>query len=101
MIFSTVNNEAVVDKIFTIAGYTYGPLLGLYTFGLFTNLKANGRLTPFIAVLSPLICFFLSEYSVELFNGYKFGFELILLNGFLTFTGLLAFSKRDAGHQAL
>jgi len=101
MIFSTVNNEAVVDKIFTIAGYTYGPLLGLYTFGLFTKLKANDRLTPFIAVLSPLICFFLSEYSVELFNGYKFGFELILLNGFLTFTGLLAFSKWDAGHQAL
>ncbi|HBE41160.1 MAG TPA: sodium:solute symporter [Bacteroidales bacterium] len=101
MIFSLVNDEAVIDKIFTIAGYTYGPLLGLYTFGLFTKRKANDRLTPFIAVLSPVICLFLNAYSVQLFNGYKFGFEMLLLNGFLTFMGLFAFSKRDADHQAL
>jgi Na+/proline symporter len=94
LIFSTLNDEAVVDKIFTIAGYTYGPLLGLYSFGLFTKRKVNDRITPFIAILSPVICFFLSEYSLQLFNGYKFGFELILLNGFLTYTGLLMFSKK-------
>ncbi len=101
MIFSLVNDKAIIDKIFTIAGYTYGPLLGLYTFGLFTRRKANDRLTPFIAILSPVICYLLSEYSVQLFNGYKFGFELILLNGFLTFMGLLIFSKRDDAHQSL
>ena len=93
MIFSLVNDEAVIDKLFTIAGYTYGPLLGLYSFGLFTRRKVNDRLTPFIAILSPVICFILSRYSVQLFNGYKFGFELLLLNGLLTFIGLFIFSS--------
>jgi hypothetical protein len=86
----------VIDKLFTIAGYTYGPLLGLYSFGLFTRRSVKDNITPVIAVLSPVICFFLSKYSVQLFDGYKFGFELILLNGFLTFLGLLLFSRKSA-----
>jgi Na+/proline symporter len=95
LIFKALNNEAIIDKLFTIAGYTYGPLLGLYTFGLFTRRRAKDRVTPFIAVLSPVICYFLSMYSEELFNGYKFGFELLLLNGFITFAGLWAFSHKS------
>ncbi len=95
MIFSVVNDEAVIDKLFTIAGYTYGPLLGLYSFGMFTKRVVKDKITPVIAILSPVICFFLSKYSVELLNGYKFGFELLLLNGFLTFTGLWIFSRRN------
>lgn len=95
MIFSVLENKAVIDKLFTIAGYTYGPLLGLYSFGLFTSRRVSDRVTPVIAVLSPVICYILSRYSVELFNGYKFGFELLLLNGFLTFMGLLLFSKKN------
>jgi solute:Na+ symporter, SSS family len=94
MIFSVVSDEAVIDKLFTIAGYTYGPLLGLYSFGMFTSRKVKDGLTPVIAILSPVTCYFLSRYSVELFNGYKFGFELLLLNGLLTFLGLWAFSRR-------
>jgi Na+/proline symporter len=94
LMFSFLNDRAVIDKLFTIAGYTYGPLLGLYSFGLFTKRNVNDKITPFIAILSPSICFFLSKYSVELFNGYKFGFELLLLNGLLTFAGLAIFSKR-------
>ena len=94
LIFSKLSDKAVIDKLFTIAGYTYGPLLGLYSFGLFTNRKVNDRLTPVIAIISPLVCYFLSRYSVELFNGYKFGFELLLLNGLLTFIGLLIFSSK-------
>jgi Na+/proline symporter len=94
MVFSAVNDEAVIDKLFTIAGYTYGPLLGLYSFGLFTKRVVKDKVTPFIAILSPVICYFLSTYSVQLLNGYKFGFELLLLNGLLTFTGLWAFSRK-------
>jgi len=94
LIFRSLNDRAIIDKLFTIAGYTYGPLLGLYSFGLFTQRQVNDRLTPFIAVLSPVACFFLSMYSVELFNGYKFGFELLLLNGLLTFAGLWIFSHK-------
>ena len=94
LIFSTLNDRAVVDKLFTIAGYTYGPLLGLYSFGLFTRREVNDRLTPFIAIISLLACYFLSKYSEVLFNGYKFGFELLLLNGFITYTGLFIFSRK-------
>lgn len=94
LIFRSLNDEAVIDKIFTIAGYTYGPLLGLYSFGLFTKRQINDRLTPCIAIISPVICYLLSVYSEELFNGYRFGFELLLVNGALTFAGLLAFSRK-------
>lgn len=95
IMFSKLNDKAVIDKLFTIAGYTYGPLLGLYSFGLFTKRVVNDKITPAIAIFSPLACFFLSKYSVELFNGYKFGFELLLLNGLLTFAGLYIFSKKN------
>ncbi len=94
LIFSTLNDRAVIDKLFTIAGYTYGPLLGLYSFGLFTKRKVYDRITPFIAFTSPVLCFFLSKYSEVLLNGYKFGFELLLVNGFITFTGLWIFSTK-------
>ena len=98
LIFSTLNDRAVIDKLFTIAGYTYGPLLGLYSFGLFTKRIVNDKITPAIAVFSPVACFFLSKYSVVLLNGYKFGFELLLLNGLLTFVGLYIFSRgKDNG----
>jgi solute:Na+ symporter, SSS family len=94
LIFRSLNDRAVIDKLFTIAGYTYGPLLGLYSFGLFTERNVNDRITPFVAIISPIACFFLSKYSQIIFNGYKFGFELLLLNGFLTFIGLYLFSSK-------
>jgi solute:Na+ symporter, SSS family len=94
MAFSMLNDRAVIDKLFTIAGYTYGPLLGLYSFGLFTKRQVNDKITPAIAIFSPVACFFLSKYSVELLNGYKFGFELLLLNGLITFIGLWLFSRK-------
>jgi Na+/proline symporter len=92
LVFKKLNDKAVIDKLFTIAGYTYGPLLGLFSFGLFTKRKVLDKATPYIAIFSPVICYILSKYSVELFNGYKFGFELLLLNGLLTFIGLWVFS---------
>jgi len=94
LIFKVLNNKAVIDNLFTIAGYTYGPLLGLFTFGLFTKRKVIDKVTPIIALISPLVCFFLGNYSEILFNGYRFGFEMLLVNGFLTFTGLFIFSKK-------
>ena len=95
LIFRTLNDKAVIDKLFTIAGYTYGPLLGLYSFGLITRRIVNDKMTPVIAIISPVACFFLSKYSVLLFNGYKFGFELLLLNGLLTFIGLYIFCRKN------
>ena len=96
VLFRAINDRAVIDKLFTVAGYTYGPLLGLFAFGLFTKYPVSDRWVPLIALLSPLICFFLSENSVNIFHGYRFGFELLILNGFITFVGLLMVRKRAA-----
>ena len=93
LIFRALNDKAVIDKLFTIAGYTYGPLLGLYSFGLFTRRQVKDKMTPVIAILSPVVCFIIGTNSQAWFNGYKFGFEMLLVNGFLTFMGLLAFSS--------
>ena len=95
ILFRPFHNESLIDKVFEIAGLTYGPLLGLYTFGLFVKKrKANDKAVPFIAVASPIISYLLNIYSEELFFGYKFGFEILIVNGLLTFIGLLIFSKK-------
>jgi Na+/proline symporter len=95
IIFRKINDKAIIDKLFTIAGYTYGPLLGFFSFGLFTKWQVKDKWVPFIAVASPVLCYFLSTYSIQLLNGYKFGFELLIINGLLTFFGL--FLLRKAG----
>ncbi len=95
MIFRSLNDRAVIDKLFTIAGYTYGPLLGLYSFGLFTSYKVKDRFVPVVALLSPVICYILSINSVEWLSGYKFGFELLILNGALTFLGLVLVREKQ------
>lgn len=96
VIFGTINKAAVVGELFKIAGFTYGPLLGLYSFGLFNKRKVVDKWVPFICVLSPVICYVLSANSVQWFNGYEFGFELLIWNGLLTFGGLwLVSSKKE------
>lgn len=96
IIFDAVNNDAVISAVFTVAGYTYGPLLGLYAFGLFTPYAVKDKVVPYLAVLSPVICYILSSNSVEWFNGYKFGFELLILNGLIMFLGMLLFNEGRA-----
>ncbi|MBY0245654.1 MAG: sodium:solute symporter [Sphingobacteriaceae bacterium] len=93
ILFNAVNNESVVKGIFTVASYTYGPLLGLYGFGLFIQRGIKDKLVPFICLISPLICYFLNLYSKE-YLGYVFGFELILVNGIITLLGLLLISNK-------
>ena len=82
LLFDALNNESVINSLFTVAGYTYGPLLGMFTFGLFTKHKVKDKFVPFVAIASPVICYILSLYI-------PFGFELLILNGFITFIGLL------------
>jgi Na+/proline symporter len=88
LIFRAISDQSVIQKLFTIAGYTYGPLLGLYSFGLFTRFSVKDKWVPLIAVLSPIICWLLSANSEQWLWGYKFGFELLILNGLITFAGL-------------
>ena len=83
ILFKMINDESVVTSVFKAAGYTYGPLLGLFTFGILTKRNVRDRLVPFIAVASPIICYILSANSEKLLGGYQFGFELLLLNGLI------------------
>lgn len=89
LFFRTVNDKAVIDKIFTLAGYTYGPLLGLFACGLFTRWKLKDHWVPVVVLLSPVFTHILNMNAVKWFNGYQFGFELIIVNGLLTFLGLM------------
>lgn len=93
LVFSAFNDRSVITAVFLAAGYTYGPLLGLYSFGLFTNLQVRDRWVPIICILSPLLSYLIDIYSEELLGGYRFGFEILLVNGMLTFIGLLLLSK--------
>lgn len=95
VIFKLINNDAVINNLFTWAGFTYGPLLGLYSFGLMTKKQVHDKLVPIICIMSPVICFFLNKFSQQLFNGYIFGFEMLFVNGLITFIGLLAISKKN------
>ena len=94
VVFNTISDRSVISALFTIAGYTYGPLLGLFAFGLFTKYSVKDRYVPLIAVLSPALCYLLSIFDTQLFYGYNLGFELLLVNGFLTFLGLFIVSKK-------
>ncbi len=91
--FQAINSKAIIDAIFTLASYTYGPLLGLFAFGLFNKAKVQDRWVPLVCVVSPLICYVLQQNSAAWFHGYKIGFELLILNGLLTFLGLWLIRK--------
>lgn len=88
VLFREINDQAVIARLFTIAGYTYGPLLGLFSFGIFTKNQLNDKFVPLVAILAPLLSYVLSTNADRWFNGYKFGFEILIVNGLLTFIGL-------------
>jgi hypothetical protein len=92
LFFKMVNSTSLIDAIYIICGYTYGPLLGLFAYGLLTKRVVNDRLVPYIAVASPLLCYAI-DYGVGQMTGYRFGYELLMLNGLITFAGLYLSSK--------
>ena len=86
-LFRQLNSTSLIDAIYILASYTYGPLLGLFTFGLFTKRQPNDHLVPYICIASPLLCYALDSMAQRLWD-YHFGYELLMLNGLLTFIGL-------------
>ncbi|QDA59176.1 sodium:solute symporter [Hymenobacter jejuensis] len=93
LIFKAINDQSVITAVFKAAGYTYGPLLGLYSFGIFTRRSLTDKLVPYICLATPIITYIINAHSKEWFGGYEFGFEILILNGLLTFMGLLAISR--------
>jgi SSS family transporter len=93
LVFKQINERSVIDAVLNVAGYTYGPLLGLFSFGLFTKRQVTDKLVPVVCLVTPVISYILSSYSEAWFNGYKIGIEIVLINGILTFLGLFLISS--------
>lgn len=87
LVFKVFNSTSLIDAVYILCSYTYGPLLGLFAFSLLTRRSVNDKFVPYIAIASPLLCFAIDTLSMKLWN-YKFGYELLMLNGILTFAGL-------------
>ena len=96
LVFDAINNQSIVVAVFTVAGYTYGPILGLFLFGMYSSRKVKDKWVPYIGISAPVLCYFISRYSEVLFDGYQFGFELLILNGAITMLGLLLISEKRA-----
>lgn len=95
LIFREINSRSIIDKILDLAGYTYGPLLGLFAFGILTTRRLpNHPIIAVIALIAPLLCYFLQQNAADWFSGYVIGIEILAVNGLLTFFGLLAVSKK-------
>ncbi len=97
VVFNLLNNTSVIDAVYTLASYTYGPILGLFAFGIFTRRQVRDRYIPLVAILSPALCYVLQRNSEAWFGGYQFSYELLILNALFTFLGLCLLTKRGGG----
>ena len=86
---------SVIWELFKAAGYTYGPLLGLFAFGIFTKSQLKDKYVWIIAIVAPIISYFINAYSVDLLNGYQIGFEILIINGLLTYLGLILIRRKQ------
>jgi Na+/proline symporter len=96
MIFKVMDNKSIIGILLDIAGYTYGPLLGLFTFGIITKRILNDTLSPIVCIIAPILCYIIQLNAPSLFGGYQIGIEMLILNGAMTFAGLYIISKAKA-----
>ena len=92
MLFKAINNTSVIDALYIIVSYTYGPLLGLFAFGIIFKSRTNDKLVPFICIISPVLCFIVSLILKSQFN-YQLGYELLIVNALFVVTGLAIFRQ--------
>ena len=100
LVFNALDNEAVINQLFVAAGYTYGPLLGLYAFGMFTKRKVTDKFVLPVCLLAPLLSYLLNHFREPLLGGFEFGFLILAVNGLLTFAGLWLISGRKEGEAS-
>lgn len=93
-VFNLLNNTSVIDAVYILASYTYGPILGLFAFGIFMKQQVRDKYIPLVAIVSPLLCFILQKNSEAWFNGYQFSYELLIFNALFTFIGLCILIKK-------
>jgi hypothetical protein len=96
LVFNALNSTSAIDAVYKLASYTYGPILGLFAFGILTKKQVKDRYVPVVALIAPAVCLVLQLNSERWFGGYKFSYELLLVNAALTFLGLCLLIRRDA-----
>jgi hypothetical protein len=89
IVFDILNQRAIIDTILMLAGYTYGPLLGLFAIGLFTKINLNDKLVPVICVIAPIVTYVFANFVVKTMTTYEIGNELIIINAGITILGLM------------
>jgi Na+/proline symporter len=94
LIFYKINDPSMIGVILKVAAYTYGPLLGLFTFGIITKRQVIDKWVPVVCIISPIICFVLDKFQKEIFGSFEIGLELLIINGLFTFLGLFLISKK-------
>lgn len=94
VIFKLINDNSMIGLILKLAGFTYGPLLGLFAFGIFTNYKVKDKWVPYVCIGAPLISYFIDKFQENIFGDFKIGLELLIINGLLTFIGLWLIRKK-------
>lgn len=94
-VFNMLNNTSVIDAVYILASYTYGPILGLFAFGIFTHKQVRDKYIPIVAIASPLLCYILQKNSEAWFNGYQFSYELLIFNALFTFIGLCFLIRKN------
>jgi Na+/proline symporter len=99
MVFNEVNSPSMINVILKVAAYTYGPLLGLFTFGIISKRAVKDNLVPVVCIIAPLLCYVLEKYQKYIFGSFEIGLELLIINGFITFMGLWLISKKAASRE--
>ena len=93
-IFNILNSTSVIDAVYILASYTYGPILGMFVFGIFMKKAVHDKFIPVVAIMAPILCLIIDKHSVQWFNGYHFSYELLILNAAITFLGLCLLIKK-------
>jgi hypothetical protein len=99
-VINLLNNASVIDTVYKLASYTYGPLLGMFVFGIFVKRKVKDRFVPWVAIASPVLSFVFDINSKAWFNGYEFSHERLILNALFTFVGLCLLIRKDKTIQS-
>ena len=94
-VIGLLNNTSVINAVYVLASYTYGPILGMFAFGIFMKKKVRDRYVPLAAIVAPVLCYILQTNSEAWFNGYKFSYELLIFNALFTFIGLCLLIKKE------
>jgi hypothetical protein len=99
MVYKWIDSSSMIGVILKVAAYTYGPLLGLFTFGILLKRSVNDTLVPIVCIASPLICLMLDKFQKQIFGSFEIGLELLIINGAITFSGLMLISKKKNLHN--